>query len=552
MGYDRRAFLRDGLWTLAGGALLSRGGVLLDSKTGHRSEPAKRAAAPASRPRRGGTLRVGTINEINSFNPFSGDLNAPGILYARAVFDPLTAVAEDGSVRPYLAESVTPNHDYTVWTVTVRPGISFHDGTPLDATSLKFYFDSMLTTGRLKVTMSILESAAITGPRSVAVTMKEPWVAFPAYLCGEVGTSQIGYVPAPAMIKNPNGGSHPIGTGPFVFTQWIVNDHFIAKKNPHYWRPGLPYLDGIEFIPIVSGSSRAASLLSGSVDLIQAADPETILEVRSSSGYRVITNEHHVVGEPDQNFVMLNTGVAPLDDVDIRRALAYALDVPRIISLTTKGLEVPSTGPFAPGTPYYAPTGYPTYDPKKAKALVAAYKAKKGTPSITLSGSSTAFYEGQNELIQAMWEAAGFKVSLAPAVSDSTGISNTLVGKYQAELWQQFGVPDPDLNYIFWTGTVVTPVGSFSTNFARLKDPVVDAALKTGRTNPDPKARIAAYQSIARQFAVQVPYLWLSRVLWAMAYRDTVHGVTTSNLPDGETADWFNQGDFWFTQTWLS
>jgi len=550
MSYDRRAFLRDGVLAVAGGVLLSACGGSVAGSAASGSSAGRKASS--SRPRRGGRLTIGTTNEINSFNPFSGNLDSPGILYARAVFDPLTAVAEDGSIQPYLAESITPNADYTAWTVTVRPGITFHDGTPLDATSLNFYFDSMLATGELKVTMAVLKSATIVGPRSVQVTMKEPWVAFPAYLCGELGTSQIGYVPAPAMIKNPNGGSHPIGTGPFVFTEWVVNTHFLAKRNPHYWRPGLPYVDEIEFRPIVSTTARAASLLSGTINVMQSSGPQTISEVRSNSGIQIITNEHHVVGEPEQNFVLLNTAVAPLDDLSIRQALAHAIDVPRFVSLMTKGLEVPSTGPFAPGTVYHEKTDYPTYDLKKAKALVAAYRARKGVPSVSfLTSGGTASLE-QVQLIQAMWEEAGIQVSLAPSVSDSTQISDTLVGKYQVQLWQQFGVPDPDLNYIFWTGTLVTPVGQISTNFARLKDPLVDAALKTGRTDPHPAARVAAYKAIARQFAIQLPYLWLNRTVWAVASRDTVRGITDATLPSGAKADWLNQGDVWFTQTWLS
>lgn len=543
-GLSRRDFLRDGAAVMAGGLLASVGSTALADGVA--------AAASRGRPRSGGMLRVGTLNEVNSFNPFSGNLNSPGILYARTVFDPLTAVAEDGSIRPFLAQAVTPNADYSSWTITLRPGVFFHDGSRLDSTALKYYFDAMLGSVDVKLSLALLKGATITGPLSVRVDMTEPWVPFPAYLCGQLGTSQIGFVPAPSMLRNPNGGLHPVGTGPFVFSQWLVNDHFLAKRNPHYWRRGLPYLDQIEYRPIVEDSARAASLLSGTIDAMQTTSPVVIDQLRSNGSIRIVTNEHHSVGEPQQNFVMLNTAVPPLDDPGVRKALAQAIDVRRLVSLTTRGLEVPSTGPFAPGTPYYVPTGYPTYDLRSAKRLIADYRARKGPVKIVFSTGQSQFGLSQVELVQSMWSAAGVEVTLAPAVSASTNISQTLVGKYQAQIWQQFGVPDPDLNYIFWTSKLVTPVGQFSTNFARNKDPLIDKALEIGRTDPNPVARMRAYRTIGPRFAVDLPYLWLSRVSWALAFRDTVQGVTSPRLPSGVGADWLNQGDVWFTQVWLS
>ncbi len=541
--FGRRDLLRGGAMTAAG-LLGVAGAATLGDGTA--------VAATRARPRRGGLLRIGTLNEINSFNPFSGNLNSPGILYGRTVFDPLTAVAEDGSIRPYLAQSIIPNKDYSSWSITLRPGVFFHDGTRLDSAALKYYFDAMLSDVDVKLSLSLLQKATITGPLSVRVDMSQPWVPFPSYLCGQLGTSQIGFVPAPSMLKNPNGGLHPVGTGPFVFSQWVVNDHFIAKRNPHYWRRSLPYLDQIEYRPIVSDSARSASLLSGTIDAMQATSPVVIDQLRADRSIGIVTNQHHTVGEPQQNFVMLNTASPPLDDPGVRKALAQAIDVRRLVSLTTRGLEVPSTGPFAPGTPYFVPTGYPTYDLESAKRLIAAYRARKGPVKVVFSTGQSQFGLSQIELIQGMWTDAGVEVTLAPAVSASTNISQTLVGKYQAQISQQFGVPDPDLNYIFWTSKLVTPLGQFSTNFARNKDPLIDKALEIGRTDPDPAARLRAYRTIGPRFAKDLPYLWLSRVTWALAFKKTVQGIEEARLPSGASADWLNQGDVWFTQVWLS
>ena len=73
----------------------------------------------------------------------------------------------------------------------------------------------------------------------MTISFKSPWAPFPYYLAGGIG-GQIAYVVAPSMLRNPNGTSHPVGTGPFVFKEWIPNDHFTATANPHYWRTGCP------------------------------------------------------------------------------------------------------------------------------------------------------------------------------------------------------------------------------------------------------------------------------------------------------------------------
>ena len=169
------------------------------------------------------------------------------MLYARTVFDPLTIIASDGSVQPYLAQAITPNSDYTVWTITARPNVRFHDGTPVRRRGHRREPEPLQ--GQPARSDASPPSAPSRRPSSstVTVTLKQPWVPFPAYLAGGIG-GQPGYIVAPSMIANPKGSEQPIGTGPFKFKEWVPNDHFTADRNTDYWRSG-PALSRLGHLP---------------------------------------------------------------------------------------------------------------------------------------------------------------------------------------------------------------------------------------------------------------------------------------------------------------
>ena len=108
------------------------------------------------------------------------------------------------------------------------------------------------------------------------------------------------------MLSAPNGGtSQPVGTGPFVFKEWVPNSHFTATANPHYWRPGLPYLDEITFKPIIDEDARAEALKSGTIDIMVTDTPQIITQFRGNRHYAYIDDGAHLVGEPDMNCVLL-------------------------------------------------------------------------------------------------------------------------------------------------------------------------------------------------------------------------------------------------------
>ncbi|HLN16897.1 MAG TPA: ABC transporter substrate-binding protein [Acidimicrobiales bacterium] len=519
-GFDRRSFLRLGAG--AGAALAGVSG--LAALAGN--EPAFAASAP----KHGGSLQVATEAEEDGFDPGLVTWDTSGVIYARTVYDSLAVLGANGSVQPYLAQSIKHNADYTSWTITVRPNITFHNGAPLNGAALYANAEHLVASPIVGPALSPIADIAVSGPYSITFTMKQPWVAFPYGLTG-----QAGMVAEPGSLKNGTAMRNPIGTGPFVFKEWVPGDHFTATRNPHYWRPGLPYLNSITYRPIPDIASRDDSLKSGTVSLLISSDVQSIVDFRGNSQYVITTDLHKVTGETDQIFLMLNAASPPLDDVRVRTALAYAIS-PKVINDTLGyGIAPLSTGPFTAGTPLYAPTGYPQYNPAKAKALLRQVAAEKGPISFAMGCTNVGRNLQTMELVQAELQSVGVKTTINQ-VLQSSYITNALFGKYQLYLWRQFGTPDPDSNFIFWSSTTTGAIGSESLNFARNKDSLIDAALTVGRENPNPRLRIKAYQQVARRFAADIPYLWLTRAVWTVVHAQNVTGLLNPTVPGGTPA----------------
>jgi ABC-type transport system substrate-binding protein len=560
--FDRRSFLARGVATGAGLAVAGGIGGLLEacgsptngSGSGSASRSSRNGVSTAT-PKRGGQIVFGNEAEDDSMDPASAQWDESGINYARSVYDPLTIIGADGTVKPYLAESVTANPDYTQWTITARPGVVFHDGSVCDgpaiANSMNHYLGGLLGT----ITRGSIHSIEASDAGSVVVSMSQPWSSFDYYLAGGVG-GQIGYVVAPSVIAQAKANSQamvrPVGTGPFVYADWVPNDHFTATRNPHYWRPGLPYLDQVTYRPIVDSDSRVSSLQAGTIDMMHDSAPTSVLAFRDDPAYGYVDDLHQTVGEPDMGCLLLNLSRPPFDDIRARQALAYALDQQTFRRVIDKDVGPASTQPFVPGTVFYAPVDYPSYDPVTAKTLVARYKSDKGPLSFTLgtvAGSSIAIQAA--EFLLQSFTTAGMQCTIQLVQQDEV-ISDALAGKFEALAWRQFGAVDPDLNYIFWSPTTIYPSLGEAADMTRNTDARVQTALIRGRTAGSLAERAQAYQEVAKLFAADLPYIWTGRAVWCVVARGNVQNFSNPSAPGGSQAYGMFVGTIFPTQIWLS
>jgi ABC-type transport system substrate-binding protein len=544
--YDRRAFLARGATTAAAMGLAGVGMPALLSACGSAGPKLTNRTTPGvgtGTPRTGGTLTVGLNSEIDGFLPSASHFDNSGLTYANTVFDSLTRVGADGTARPYLAKSVEPNADMTVWTITLRPDITFHDGSPLSADVIVANFQALRTSLLTAQAVRPISAVTATGPLQVQVTCDVPLVAFPYYL-----STQIGYPIALAQLGAQD-STHPIGTGPFIFESWEPNDHFTAQRNPVYWRPGLPYVDSITFKPIANDQSREDSLRSGTVDIMVTRDPTTIRDLRDDASFQQIADLTQIHGQTDMDFIILNTSADPTNDLTVRQALAHAINPDELVKLFGAGVTEVNTSLFPPGSPYRpADNGYPTYDLAKAKQLVAEAKPNHGgSIDITLD---TVTDPRLLEIVQAvanMWTLAGVHVTVGE-IEQVTFIDNLVTGTFTAYTDEMFSAPDPDINYVWLSSTTANP--PIALNFARNKDPQLEAALIQGRTHSDPAVRAAAYQTVDMRLAADLPYLWFSRATWSITASDAVQNFNHMTLPDGSLDQGFSAGVFTPTSSW--
>jgi ABC-type transport system substrate-binding protein len=542
--FDRRSFLAGGL-ALGAGAALS--GALSDVAGAAMTNGPGRNGISNAKPKRGGSVTFGIDTEESGFDPTTARWDEGGYLYGLTVFDPLLTVTAQGKVEPYLAQSITPNADFTQFTITLRPGIVFHDGTPLDANALHLNFEKQATsvlTGPSFATN--ISGSSVTGPLSVTLTMKSPWAPFPYFLA----QNQVGYVAAPSMLNNPNGTSHPIGTGPFVFKEWVPNSHFTATANPHYWRKGYPYLSSITYKPIIDASARVAALESGTVDMIHTSSPSVLQQFRGDKKWSYYDNSGQVLGQPTVQCLMMNTAAPPFNNHTLRVAMAKCISPEQFSKVIDKGVDAPMHGLFLPGSPYYTKTAYPSHDPAGAAHLVKQVQQQTGKQvEFNLNSTSNSDVLRAAQFVQQAFQTAGMKVNIN-ILAQSTLINDAVAGTYQATTWRQFGAVDPDQNYIWFTSELAS--GPIALNMARNVDPRIQQALLTGRATSDHATRVKAYQKVNQYLAEDIPYLWFARDTWAVIANPKVQNFANPITPQGSKAIPFTEGVLSPTQIWVS
>src|SRR5438046_4654253 len=279
-------------------------------------------------------------------------------------------VDENLGVQPDLAESVpTTSADGKTVTVKLRTGVKFHNGDPLTSADVKYTFDRILDTKTAAASRSFftdVDTITAPDPTTVIFNLKNPNAALVAYMAHPntgIVSKKIGEANADLSKKET-----AIGSGPFKLVEWVPDNYMRFEANKDYYVSGQPYLDGIRINVVPDESNLAAALRTKAADMAIVTDAKVARTLRNESTIALDAKP-----SLSYNLLFLNTKRAPLSNVKVRQAIAYAIDRKAIIDAVAFG-EGEQTGPIAPALTNYAlPTSqYPLYtrDVIKAKQLL--------------------------------------------------------------------------------------------------------------------------------------------------------------------------------------
>jgi peptide/nickel transport system substrate-binding protein len=460
--------------------------------------PDTTAGTSAEEPRKGGSLTMGTESDVASLEPGVAAQPADKVI-TLGIFDPLMTY-EDGKLVPFLAASLEANADLTSYAMALRPDVTFHDGTPLNADAVVKHFDRLkdpATKCPCQGLVSIIESMEMPdGAEGLTVTFQltDPSVAFPDLLA-----QSSGYIESPTAVAalGADFKNKPVGTGPFTLAEFTPGERVVLNAYPGYWGKDengvqLPYLDKLTIVPIPDSGQRVTALETGSIDLFQTADSATLAqaEAKGFAAQRISGSSSTVL--------LFNNAKAPFDDVRARQAVAYAINKDLMNERLYEGVREPSYSAFAPDSSYFNPDAQaPKYDLDKAKGLV----EELGGLEFSVACIPTPEADQILQLVKQMGEAAGMKITLE--TQEQGAYVNRIFsrsGDYEAACFRTAHFIEPDA----WRPGLTT---DDSANLIFYSNPEVDRLLDEARQTADVDKRRELYFEAQEITAKEVPAL---------------------------------------------
>jgi peptide/nickel transport system substrate-binding protein len=327
------------------------------------------------------------------------------------LYDSLTRWDAALQLQPGLATSWKAVNDIT-WESTLRPGVKFHDGSPLTAEDVRATIERNLVPGKTVVTagFTTIESVQAASPTLVRVVTRKPDPLLP------VRMAQMGSQILPARLTTDEGAKElarrPIGSGAYRFVEWVKDERLVMEANRDWWgwegRP--PSVDRVLWKAIPDDFPRLVALEKGDADIVTSVPPDRIRSVAEGRNTRVVSVPSTRTVEFN-----INSTQPPLSDKRVRQALHYALDVPAIIRSLFAGLGRPLVGGLADTDFGYNPALKPyPYDPPRARALLAEAGSPGGIDVTLHAGMGTMVNDKQLlEVIADMWAKVGIRARVA-------------------------------------------------------------------------------------------------------------------------------------------
>lgn len=493
----RRRLLQAGAFALAGSAYAGR------------VAPIGRAAQ--EEPVSGGKVVMTLYTDVFSFDPPVPSDN-PSIWTMLNVYDQLTRVApESRDVEPGLAESWESSEDGLSWTFNLREA-KLPDGTPLTASDVVFSLERTFSSPAWGFLFASFDSVTAADDRTVNIELSQTW----APMLADLSLFGASIVPRQPVEEDPEAFFNaPFSSGPFSVTEWAKGDRILLQKNPNYWDPPKPYLDELEFRIVPDDNTRVIMLEAGDVDIATDVPYNQIETLRQMPGIVVQTDPLARV-----DYIALNHLREPFDDVNVRKAVNYAVNKDQIIQTVLFGNGEPANS-LLPKMLWWneAADPYP-YDPEQARESLAKSSVPDGFETDLLISAGNSVQQQYSAIVQQNLADIGITVSIEQL--DELTLYNDYFQKGEYNMLAQYhttDIVDPDsiVNYAmnFDGGT-----GAIWTGY---QNPEIAELTLAAQAETDPAKREEMYHQIQQMSLDDAQVLFLYFPPSRSALHDWVH-----------------------------
>jgi peptide/nickel transport system substrate-binding protein len=477
----------------------------------------------------GGTFTFAMWQSPDSLDPASTGLISANYVLTQ-MFEPLIwlrpGIDPDNIYFPGLATSWESSADAREYTLTLRQDVLFHDGTPLNAEAVKASFDHIVdpATQSLSAVGSLgpYDRAEVIDEFTVKIVFTEPNGAFLNNISSPLFSPSS---PTALAAAGDAYGQAPVGTGPYRFKEWVINDHVTIERNPDYaWgsptftNQGPGNFDEIIFRIIPEAATRVNALRTGEVDLAENLPPQDLLSFSSDSNFQVFFSD--VTGMPYN--MMLNVMKAPLDDVRVRQALNFATSQEMIVEALYQGVYEPSHNIFLPLTLGYTEelNDLYTYDPARAGALLdeagwlldGDVRKKDGEElRLNILNIADFGFDDIALILQAQFAEVGIQADISAQAFQTVAAMYNAGEHHLANFF--FYAIDPFFMKSLWGCDQIES----GFNWMHYCDEELDALVMEGNATGDPVERAAIYSQAARKVmeeATNIP-IYQQRVAFA-------------------------------------
>lgn len=526
---SRRAFLkRAGLLGFAASS-----GLLFDAcaNTGSSTSTTTAAGTPKS----GGVLTFARTQEALTLNPILASENG-SIWTMPQLFDQLLEVRHGyPDPQPGLAESWTSSSDGLTWTFHIRDA-AFSDGSPVTADDVKFSLDRFANPN-INVNYAFLgtsiASTTVVNSRTVVVRLKHVDSTFLFNLAMFVPS----IVPKKVIldIGDKAFGQHPVGSGPFRLKKWTRGVSLELERNPHYWRSGRPYLDGLTFNTVPDDNTRVLSLESGAVHIADAIPYPAIEQLKKRDGLTVL-----IESLSTWNCITLNNALKPFDEVAVRQALNYATPRQQILDTIYLGKAELANSQIGKVKYWDRSVGTYGYDPGRAKTLLKGSTVPSGfsVPILVTSGDAVELQTA--EAIQAAWAEVGVKLNI-DQVDVGTAVTQWYGGKTPGMLFPGSALSSDTLSSGENDAIFLDYAEGFKSFFTNYRSARATSLISEVVNTLDEGRQAKLYSEIQTLGMHDTPAIALFFTYARTGVSKSVHGFGT--VPTG----WWN-----FDEVWLS